>query len=53
MELPYVFGYPFLTLNPDVRNDTGIFFDIFAWNDEDIEYADYTITLWTNFVKYG
>jgi carboxylesterase type B len=53
MELPYVFGYPFLTLNPDIRNDTGIFFDIFDWNEEDIEYSDYTITLWTNFAKFG
>ena len=53
MELPYIFGYPFLKLNPEVRNDTLMFFDVFDWNEEDIEYADFMMTLWTNFAKFG
>jgi hypothetical protein len=52
-ELPYVWGYPKLLRNEDVRNDSGIYFDIIGWTQEDIEYADFQITLWTNFAKYG
>jgi len=36
-----------------VRNDSGIFFDAIGYTQEDIDYADYQITLWTNFAKYG
>jgi carboxylesterase type B len=52
-ELPYVWGYGKLLNNPEVREDSGIFYDIVGWTDEDITYADYQITLWTNFAKYG
>jgi len=52
-ELPYVWGYGKLLNNPAVREDSGIFFDIVGWTDEDIAYADYQITLWTNFAKYA
>lgn len=52
-ELPYVWGYGLLTINPDVRNDSGMFFDIIGWTPEDITYADYVQTLWSNFVKFG
>ena len=52
-ELPYVWGYGKLLNNQAVRDDSGIHFDIVGWTEEDITYADYQITLWTNFAKYG
>ena len=52
MELPYMMGYPLLQLNPEIKKDSGIF-DIIPWDEEDIEWAEYGITLWTNFAKYG
>jgi len=52
-ELPYVWGYGKLLDNPAVRDDSGIHYDIIGWTQEDIDYADYQITLWTNFAKYG
>lgn len=52
-ELPYVWGYGKLLNNQAVRDDSGITFDIVGWTEEDILYADYQITLWTNFAKYG
>jgi carboxylesterase type B len=52
-ELPYVWGYGKLLNNPEVREDSGIYYDIVGWTDEDIAYADYQITLWTNFAKYA
>jgi len=52
-ELPYVWGYGYLLTNPEVRNDSGIYFDAIGWTPEDRPYADYVQTLWTNFAKYG
>ena len=52
-ELPYVWGYGKLLTNPEVRQDSGITFDIVGWTPEDALYADYQITLWTNFAKYS
>jgi carboxylesterase type B len=52
-ELPYVWGYGYLLVNPEVRDDSGIHFDIVGWVDEDITYANYVQTLWSNFAKYG
>ena len=52
-ELPHVFGWPLLQLNPDIRADAAIAIDIIPWDDEDIEWAYYGNKLWTNFAKYG
>lgn len=52
MELPYFWGYPLLTLNDEVRNQSGIV-DYFGYTALDIAYAEYWMTLVTNFVKTG
>jgi len=52
-ELPYVWGYGYLLINEAVRDDSGIHFDILGWVPEDMVYADFVQTLWTNFAKYG
>jgi carboxylesterase type B len=52
-ELPYVFGYPKLLNNQAVRDDCGIQWDIVGWTPEDVPYADFQITLWANFAKFG
>lgn len=52
-ELPYVWSYAHLLNNPDVRDDSEIYFDIIGWTPEDITYADYVSTLFTNFAKYN
>lgn len=52
-EIPYVWGYGKLLNNQAVRDDSGIHYDVVGWTPEDATYADYQITLWTNFAKYG
>ena len=52
-ELPYVFGWANMKLAPQVRLDSRILIDIFDYNEEDFQYADYMMDLWTNFAKYG
>lgn len=52
-DLPYVWGWPLLQLNPDVRENQGILLDIIEWDEEDIEYTDLIQTLWLNFAKTG
>ncbi len=52
-ELPYVFGWPLLQNNFEIRLDCGIILDIIQWDEEDIEWSDYIMTMWTNFAKYG
>ena len=52
-ELPYIFGYPLLLDAPEVRNDSKIFVDIFPYNQEDKDYAEFMHDLWTNFAKFG
>jgi len=52
-ELPYVWGYGYLLINPDVRDDSEIHYDVLGWTPEDITYANYVETLWTNFAKTG
>ena len=51
-ELPYVFGWPLLQLSPDVRADSLIPIDVVPWNEEDYEYSDFTMDLFTNFAKF-
>ena len=51
-DLPYVFGYPYLKLNPAVREETKIF-DVIDWNDDDRNMTNFVITLWANFAKFG
>ena len=52
-ELPYVWGYPFLTMpeNEHLRDDCLITFDIIPWTSEDIEYSEFMTQIWTNFAK--
>jgi hypothetical protein len=50
-EIPYVFGYPLLQRNRDVRRDTNIV-DVIDWNQEDIDYANYFMPMIANFAKY-
>ncbi len=52
-EIPYVFGWPLLQKHFNVRLDSGIIVDLIQWDDRDIEWAEYMMTLWTNFAKYG
>jgi len=52
-EIPYVFGFPNVINNPDVRTDTGMLRDAIAWNENDVIFSDYVMILWTNFAKYG
>ena len=52
-EVQYVFGYPYFSFNPDVRNDSGIYFDTIGFVPEDVTFSKYVQTLWTNFAKYG
>lgn len=51
-EIPYVWGWTLLKLAPEVRRDSRILIDIIDWNEEDFEYAEFTMDLFTNFAKY-
>ena len=42
-----------MQLAPQVRADSRILLDIMDYNDEDVEYANFAMDLWTNFAKYG
>jgi len=52
-DLPYVFAWSMMQLDRTIRRDTGILLDVINWDDEDIQWAEYIMTLWTNFAKYG
>ena len=52
-ELPYVWGYPLLKQNKDVRRQSGMLLDIIHWNEEDKDYTNFIQTVWTNFAKTG
>ena len=52
MELPYMWGMPFIRHNPEVRNQTEMH-DWLRYTEEDDIYADFMVKLWTNFAKYG
>ena len=52
-EIPQVFGLPLLKLNEQVRNDTGIHFDIVDWTEEDIRQTIYWQTMYANFAHTG
>ena len=53
-ELAYVWGYCYLQINAEVRQQSGINLNLITGDvDDDIPYADYMQTLWTNFAKYG
>ena len=47
-----MFGWPLLQLSPDVRADCLIPIDVVPWNEEDYEYSDFTMDLFTNFAKF-
>ena len=57
VELAYVWGFPFIADNAAVRRDNGnLTLDLgvpLRFSDEDRDFADFTMTLWTNFAKYG
>ena len=42
-----------MQLAPQVRADSRILIDLMDYNEEDIEYAEYVMDLWTNFAKFG
>ena len=46
-------GWALLPLSPQERLDARIPIDIVDWTQEDFDYADFVIDLFTNFVKYG
>jgi len=48
-----VWGYSYLRINPEARQQCGINLDLVTGVDDDITYSDYIQTLWTNFAKYG
>jgi len=52
-ELPYVWGWTHLKLNPKIRMDAAIPIDVINWDEEDQEWTDYFLKMWTNFAKYG
>jgi len=52
-ELPYVWGYPLMQLNPTVRRESEMFLDLIDWDELDIAFAEYMQDLWANFAKYG
>ena len=52
-EIPYVWGYTYLRNNDEARQQSGINLDLLTGDDDDIPYADYIQTLWTNFAKFG
>ena len=51
-EINYVFGIVFLSMNEAVRNDSGMGFNV-THTQEDLDFSEYIMTLWTNFAKYG
>ena len=57
VELAYVWGFPFLAANEAVRRDNAnLTLDLgvpVAFSNLDKAYADFTMTLWTNFAKFG
>lgn len=52
LDVPYVWGYPMLQLNRDVRNQSGVI-DGIGYTSVDIAYSDFWMTLITNFAKTG
>merc|ERR1712150_139167 len=53
-ELPYVMGWPHIKLNPELRIETEMYFEVIIdWDETDVEYADFMMDLWTNFAKTG
>ena len=52
-EVPYVWGWPLLKLNPAIRRESGIILDLIRWDEVDEVYTDYIQTMWANFAKYG
>ena len=51
-EIDFVWGYPLLPVNPEVRNDSQ-FTETRTYNDKDVAYTIFIQTLWTNFAKHG
>ena len=52
LDVPNLWGFPMLQLNPDVRNQSGVV-DLIGYTDIDIAYSDYWMTLITNFARTG
>lgn len=50
-EIPYVWGWPLLRLDPEVRRDSRIFIDVVDWTPDDFAYAEFFMDLFTNFAK--
>lgn len=52
MDVPYMWGKPFLRHNPEVRNQSEII-DLFPYQEADDEYSYFMMKMWTDFAKYG
>ena len=50
--MAYVIGKPFMKMNEAVANDTRIVIST-DYTEEEIQFSDYMMELWTNFAKYG
>ena len=48
-----MWGWPWLKLNRNIQFDSGILLNIIDWDEKDIQWAEFVMTLWTNFAKYG
>ena len=47
-------GWPHIKLNPELRIETEMYFEVIIdWDETDVEYADFMMDLWTNFAKTG
>ena len=53
-ELAFLFGYSLMDVegNEAVKNNTGVV-TLVNYDDKDVAYAEFMITLWTNFAKFG
>lgn len=52
LDVPYMFGLPFLKDNPSVMAESQIN-DIVEWDETDRKVSVYVMDMWTNFAKYG
>ena len=54
-DIPYVFGYSLIAnADQELQDDTGnLNIPLLTFRASDRDWADYIITLWTNFAKFG
>ena len=53
-DIPYIMGQVQMPLNPEVREDAEFgTVDFIGTNEEDREYSDFVMDMFTNYVKFG